>query len=233
MGSRVRAWVWTPPLLPTGCVTFYKNLDFSESVFSSAKWGSCLSTSGTSCDEGHPQEAAGTTLACDKQWTNVHCHDCSASSNGRHGADPESTVSEEGLLLHEEMHPDEALPKCGVKLLLLQWGNFQMELINTISPRAQLPRDPLSPCRPTAWGSLASKAHPNQERANSPLPWCSSDLPCDLFFSGQQSSCLEGTQGSHSLGCATSLPQGWDARRTKPAKHMDPQPRKVNSWPTG
>lgn len=35
---------------------------------------------------------------------------------------------------------------------------------------------------PTAWGSLAYKAHPNQESANSPLPLVCSELPCDLFF---------------------------------------------------
>lgn len=112
-----RAWVWTPPLLLTSYVTSYKYLDLSESVSSSAKWGSCLSTSGTSCDEDHPQEAPGTTPACVKPWTNVHCHDHSASSDGRQGPDTESTVSEESLLLHREMHPDDAVPKCGVKLL--------------------------------------------------------------------------------------------------------------------
>lgn len=106
-----------------------------------------------------------------------------------------------------------------------------MELINTISPRAQASRE--SPLPPTVCSSLAYKAHPNQESADSPLPLHVLQTSPVIFFSGQQSSCLDDTQGSHSLGSATSLPQGWDARRTNPAEHMDPQPSKVNSWPTG
>lgn len=80
------------------------------------------------------------------------------------------------------MYLDDALPECWVKLLLLQRGNFQMELINAIGPRAQAPRE--SPPRPLSQFGAPLPTRPTQTRKapTLPFPWCASDLPCDLFF---------------------------------------------------
>ena len=84
------------------------------------------------------------------------------------------------------------------------------------------------------WAPLPPTPTQTRKALILPFPWRASDLPCAVS-AGQQSCHLEGTQGSRSWGCATLPPptQGWDAKRTKPAKHMDPQPSKVNSWATG
>lgn len=84
-----------------------------------------------------------------------------------------------------------------------------------------------TPLRPTETWKVPAFPSPVHLR---PPPW-SAPL--------QQNSCLEGTQGSHSLGGVyfplhrRPAQEGWDARRTNQAKHMAPWPSKGHSWATG
>lgn len=68
--------------------------------------------------------------------------------------------------------------------------------------------------------SFAYQAQPNQESASSPFPLACLRFPLCCFFRTVKQ--LSGRYPGQSF-------QGWDARRTNPAKHMDWQPSKVNS----
>lgn len=155
----------------------------------------------------------------------VYGHDHPVSPGSQPRADPESTVTKKGLPMQRE----DELGGCITKVLGKTFGAVDAgevprwsSSILTSSAMGASPWEPPPP--PWLWDRLPLGL-------GSALPLVSLRPPlCSVF---QQSSCLEGTQDSRSWGRATPRPQGEDARRTNPAKHMDPGPCKANSWATG